>query len=188
MPTSLLLPGLAGVALSLCVGLIALALYARGQRRAGTGVLAVARAEAERIRTDALLEAETAKSQVLVDARIEALTLRDELDREIQRRREECERLERRTEERGRAQERKVEEIDNRERNLTKREETLAQRDQALRSREGEADRLAQEQRQKLERIAGLTAEDARREILQRVEDEARGQAAALVRDIKEQA
>ena len=40
----------------------------------------------------------------------------------------------------------------------------------------------------KLERIAGLTAEDARREILQRVEDEARTQAQALARDIKEQA
>ena len=61
-------------------------------------------------------------------------------------------------------------------------------REAALKAREGEADRLAQEQRRKLERIAGLTAEDARREVLQSVEDEARGQAAALARDIKEQA
>ena len=75
-----------------------------------------------------------------------------------------------------------------RERELDKREEALAQKELALRAREGEADRLAQEQRARLERIAGLTAEDARREILQRVEDEARGQAAALARDIKEQA
>jgi ribonuclease Y len=75
-----------------------------------------------------------------------------------------------------------------RERSLDKREETLGQKELALRAREGEADKLAQEQRARLERIAGLTAEDARREILQRVEDEARGQAAALVRDIKEQA
>ena len=89
MPMSLLLPGLAGVAVGLLLGLIALGLYARGQRHAATGVLAVARADAERIRTEAVREAETAKSQVLVDARIEALTLRDELDREVQRRREE---------------------------------------------------------------------------------------------------
>jgi ribonuclease Y len=47
---------------------------------------------------------------------------------------------------------------------------------------------MEQEQRIKLERIAGLTSEEARREILQHVEDEARGQAAALVRDIKDQA
>ena len=59
-----------------------------------------------------------------------------------------------------------------------RREEALAQRELDLRAREAEIDRLAQEQRGRLERIAGLTAEDARREILQRVEDEARTQAA----------
>ena len=106
----------------------------------------------------------------------------------MQRRREEWERLERRADERARAQERKVEELEGRDRALAKRDETLVQREQALRAREGEADRLAQEQRVKLERIAGLSAEDARREILQRVEDEARTQAQALARDIKEQA
>ena len=119
---------------------------------------------------------------------METLKLREDLDREIQRRREEWDRLERRAEERARAQERKLEEIEARERDAGHREEALTQREQALRGREGEADRLAQEQRVKLERIAGLTAEEARREILQRIEDEARGQAAALIRDIKEQA
>ncbi len=53
---------------------------------------------------------------------------------------------------------------------------------------EAEIARLVQEQRTKLERIAGLSAEEARREVLQKAEDEARGQAAALARDIKEQA
>src|SRR6185503_9546467 len=131
---------------------------------------------------------EAGKHEVTVAAKMEALKLREELDREAHRRREEWERLERRGEERSRAQERKLEEIETRERNAGHREEALTQREQALRNREGEADRLAQEQRAKLERIAGLTAEEARREILQRIEDEARGQAAALVREIKEQA
>ncbi|MGH7536085.1 MAG: ribonuclease Y, partial [Gemmatimonadales bacterium] len=116
------------------------------------------------------------------------LKLREDLDREVQRRREEWERLERRADERTRTQDRKMEEVEARDRGLGKREESLAQRELSLRAREGEADRLAQEQRTKLERIAGLTAEEARREILQRVEDEVRTQAAAMVRDIKEQA
>ena len=115
---------------------------------------------------------------MLVAAKMEALKQREDLDREGLRRREEWERLERRADERTRVQERKLEELEARDRALAKRDETLAQREQALRAREGEADRLAQEQRVKLERIAGLSAEDARREILQRVEDEARGQAA----------
>ena len=188
MPSSLLLPALVGVAAGLVVALVGLGVNARRQRTAATGILGTARSEAERIRTEAVRESEAAKAEVLVAAKMEALRHREELDREVQRRREEWERLERRADERTRAQERKLEELEARDRAFAKREETLAQRDQALRSREGEADRMAQEQRQKLERIAGLTAEDARREILQRVEDEARTQAQALARDIKEQA
>ncbi len=188
MPQSLLLPVLAGVAAGLVVAAVFVLFYVRAQRRSATSILATARADAERLRADALREAEAARSEVLVAAKMESLKLREELDREIQRRREEWERLERRAEERSRAQDRKLEEIDSRERSFGKREESLTGRENALRTREGEADRLAQEQRAKLERIAGLTAEDARREILQRVEDEARSSAAALVRDIKEQA
>jgi ribonucrease Y len=188
MPQNLLLPALIGVAAGLIVALVAMAISARRQRHGASGILAQARSEAERLRADAVRDGEAAKSEVLVAAKLEALKQREDLDREVQRRREEWERLERRADERSRAQERKLEETEGRERTLAKREETLTQREQAFRAREGEADRLAQEQRLKLERIAGLTAEDARREILQRVEDEARTQAQALARDIKEQA
>jgi ribonucrease Y len=188
MTQSLLLPMISGVAAGLATALIFIVLYTRNQRRSVTGMLSVARAEAERLRIEGQREAESAKSDLLVTAKMETLKLREELDREIQRRREEWERLERRADERARVQERKLEELESRERTAVHRDEDLKQRELALQGREGEADRLAQEQRLKLERIAGLTAEDARREILQRIEDEARGQAAALIRDIKEQA
>ncbi|HXS24404.1 MAG TPA: Rnase Y domain-containing protein, partial [Gemmatimonadales bacterium] len=188
MLQSLLLPLLAGVAAGLAAALVFILLYIQNQRRSATGIVSAARTDADRLRADGQRDAETAKSDLLLSAKMETLKLREELDREIQRRREEWERLERRADERARLQERKLEEIDSRERNAAHREETLTQREAALRAREGEADRLAQEQRVKLERIAGLTAEDAKREIMQRVEDEARGQAAALVRDIKDQA
>ncbi len=188
MLQSLLLPMLAGVAAGLAAALAFILLYTRNQRRSASGILGVARTEAERLRAEGLREAETAKSDLLVTAKMETLKLREELDREIQRRREEWERLERRAEERSRSHDRKLEEVEAREHTAAKREETLTQREQDLRNRAGEADRLAQEQRAKLERIAGLTADEARREIMQRIEDEARGQAAALVREIKEQA
>jgi ribonucrease Y len=187
MLQSFLLPLLA-VAAGFAAALIFILVYTRNQRRSATGILSVARQEADRVRADGQRDAESTKSDLLLTAKMETLKLREELDREIRRRREEWERLERRVDERGRLQERKLEEIEARERKTAQREETLNQREVSLKTREGEADRLAQEQRVKLERIAGLTAEDARKEILQRVEDEARGQAAALVREIKEQA
>ncbi len=188
MPELLLLPTLAGVAAGLAASLLFMLAYTRRQRRSATGILTTARADAERVKTESVREAEAARGEVLLAAKMETLKLREELDRELQRRRQEWERLDRRAEDRARAQDRKLEELDRREQGLAKREEALGQRELALRVREGEADRLAQEQRARLERIAGLTAEDARREILQRVEDEARTQAAALVREIKEQA
>ena len=188
MSQPLLLPVFAGVAAGLAVALVVILLYIRSQRRSATGILAAARGEAERLRDEAARQAESARAEAVVAAKMDTLKLREDVEREIQRRREEFERLEQRLEERARVQERRLEEIEARERGFTQRDETLGRREQALRAREGEADRMAQEQRAKLERIAGLTAEDARREILQRVEDEARTQAAALVRDIKEQA
>jgi ribonucrease Y len=188
MSQSLLLPTLAGVAAGLAVGLVFILLYRRSQRHAAGGVLATAQREAARLRADAARESEAARAETVLAAKMETLKLREDFDHEIQRKRDEWERVERRAEERSRGQDRKVEEMNARERSLDKREEGLAQKELGLRAREGEFDKLAQEQRAKLERIAGLTAEDARREILQRVEDEARGQAQALARDIKEQA
>ncbi len=183
-----LLAALIGVAAGVVSALAVVAVSLRRQRREATGILGSARADAERVRADAVRESEAARAEVLVAARMEALKQREDLEREGQRRREEWERLERRADERARQLERRLEELETRDRGLGTREETLGRREQTLRAREGEADRLAQEQRVKLERIAGLSTEDARREILQRVEDEARTQAQALARDIREQA
>src|SRR6476659_1216199 len=112
MLQSLLLPMLSGVAAGLAAALIFILLYTRNQRRTATGILSLARAEVDRLRTEGQREAESAKSDLLLSAKMETLKLREDLDREILRRREEWDRLERRAEERANAQERKLEEID----------------------------------------------------------------------------
>ena len=177
-----------GLAAGLIAAMIFMGVYTKRQRQAATGILAEAKADAERVRSDAARQADSLRAESALAAKELALKARDDADRELQRRREEFDRLERRTEERGRALDRKLEEVATRDREFTRREESCLKREEELRAREVAADRLAQEQRTKLERIAGLTADEARREILQRVEDEARSQASALARDIKEQA
>jgi len=179
---------IAGLSAGLAAALGFILLYTRNQRRSATSILATAQADADRLRGEASREGESSRAAAALAAKMEALKLREDADRDLARRREEFDRLERRIEDRGRTLDRKLEEAETRDRGFGRREETLAQRELALRTRETELDRLAQEQRARLERIAGLTADEARREILQRVEDEARGQASALARDIKEQA
>jgi len=92
MLQSLLLPMLSGVAAGLAAALIFILLYTRNQRRSATSILSLARAEIERLRSEGQREAESARSDLLLSGKMEALKLREELDREVQRRREEWER------------------------------------------------------------------------------------------------
>ena len=202
MPESFLLPALGGLLAGACAVLLPVLVLSIRRRRAGADLLSRARREAERVTREAEREtrdaeraaaegrraAETVRAEAAVAAREESLRLREALEQEHQRRREEWERRERRAEEQDRAHQRRGEELAGRARRLEEEEARVAGRDQVLAERHAEAEWLVGERRQALERAAGLSAEDARRELVQKVEDEARSAAAALARDIKEQA
>jgi ribonucrease Y len=181
-------PLLEGIVAGLIVAFAAFFVYNRIQRQSAGRTLTTAQAQAEQLVAQAAEKAEEARNQIVLEGKMEILRLREDLDREANRRREEWERFERRAEERDRSLELKVEEVRKQELGFGAREGAVLKREEGVRAREAEVDQLVQEQRQRLERIAGLAAEDARREVLQRAEDEARSQAQALARDIREQA
>jgi len=189
----------AGIGVAVLVALVVIFLFTRRQRNAATGIIATAESEASRLRSEAVRQVEAARLEASTQAQAQVQQLREaaerdaarrreELERDAARRREELEREERRAQEQGRGLDRKLEEVAQRDREFARREETLAAREEELRARDTVLAKLAQEQQARLERIAHLTAEEARREILQRAEDEARGQAAALAREIRESA
>jgi len=184
----ILLGLLEGLVAGLVVATVLFLLYSRTQRRSAARTLASARQEAEAMVTEAGAKAAEARNQMVLEGKMEILRLREDLDREAQRRREEWDRFERRAEERDRSLERKLEEVRKQESGFGARERAIAERDEAIRRREGEVEKLVAEQRQRLERVAGLSSEEARREVLQRAEDEVKSQAQALARDIREQA
>ncbi len=181
-------PLLEGLAAGLVAASVIFGIYSRLQRQSAARTLVAARKEAETLVSDAAAKAQEARNQIVLEGKMETLRLREDLDKEAQRRREEWDRFERRAEERDKSLERKLEEVRKQESGFGQRESTLAKREEAIRQREAESERSAGEVRQRLERIAGLTAEEARREVLQRAEDEARSAAQALARDIREQA
>jgi ribonucrease Y len=139
----------------------------RVERRAAEAAARAAAAESERLLTEA-------RQRVVLAAKEELLAAREAFEQEAQRRRHESERRERVLEQR-------VSGLEDRAKSLTQRGRGLDEREHALAAEELTA-------RARLERIAGLTAEDAKRELLRRLEDEARAEAAALARDLKEQA
>ncbi|MFZ5623692.1 MAG: ribonuclease Y [Gemmatimonadota bacterium] len=188
MSESFWLPLLEGVVAGLVVAVVTVITYSRIQRKNAAAIIDTARREAERISAEARRSAEAARETALLEGRMEVMRLREEAEREAQRRRGEVDRAERRAEERERAAQQRQASAEAAQRDLAAREDALARRAREVDGREAEIERLIAEQRARLERVAGLSIEEARRELLQRVEDEARSEAAALVREIKEQA
>ncbi|MGQ0702454.1 MAG: ribonuclease Y [Gemmatimonadales bacterium] len=188
MNPTVLLAGLGGLVAGVLVALVISRLYLRARRRDASTLIADAESKALATLNAAAHEGEQAKAAAVLEGKMEVLRHREEAERELVRRREETERAERRAEDRDRELARRNEQVAQQERTLGAKLESLAQKEGALNARESQIEERRQEQHARLERIAGLTTEEARRELLKRVEDESRAQAAALARDIREQA
>jgi len=139
----------------------------RGERRTAEAAARAAAAETERLLGEA-------RQRVVLAAKEELMQAREAFEEECARRRRDIERHEQLVEQR-------LGGLEERARGLELRGRALEDRDQALAVKELEA-------RTQLEQIAGLTAQEAKQELLRRLEDEARNEAAALARDLKEQA
>src|SRR4029453_10965586 len=112
MNQALLLPLLEGIMAGLIVVAGFLFVYNRFQKKVATGVLAEARAGAVRLRSDATQGVEHARAEAVLAAKMEAVQVREALEQELLRRREEVGRLERRIEERGQGLDRRQAETD----------------------------------------------------------------------------
>jgi ribonucrease Y len=144
--------------------------------------------EAARIRAAAAQEAETLRKAEVLAGKEAAFRAKEEWEREETRRREELERAERRLEEREEVLDRKFHLLDEKAAQQETRSEALAGREEAAEQKVREyADRVLQVQR-KLESLAGLNAEEARRQLMQEMEEQARAEAAQRIREVKEEA
>ncbi len=167
--------------IALIVGLVALPVgigigYAL-RRRAVANAVILAEQEANRL----LAEAEAKQKEILLQAKEETLELRNKLEAELRERRAEVQRLEQR--------------LAQREEHLDRKADQLEAREQRLKERESEVDRLhaeAQELRQRalaeVERVSGLTREEARAQLLAAIEQEVREEAARRAREIEREA
>ena len=140
-------------------------------------IVAAAEADADRIRMAAELAGREAAYQA-----------KEAWEREEARRREEIQELERRLDERRDSLDRKFDLLEQKEAQLEERDRELDARLSAVEQKAAEFERLTHEARSRLESLAGMTAEEAKRQLMQEIEDRARAEAANLAREIKEAA
>ena len=158
------------------------------ERRAAQRARQSAQDVADRLMADARKDAEAFRQSLISSGKEELTKARDTLETEVVRRRDEVVRSERRLEERERQLERKVDLTERREAELQSKLSSVGQLEQKVAGQEQELRGLVVEQRRRLEAVAGLSQADAKKELLRSIEDEARAEAAQLVRTLKEQA
>jgi ribonuclease Y len=149
---------------------------------------ATAEDEATRIRAGAEQEAESLRKAEVLAGKEEAFRAKDEWEREENRRRDEIERVERRLQEREESLDRKFHVLDEKAQAQDQRAEALGRREQAVDVRGQELTGRFAEVQHRLESLAGLTADEARRQLMHDIEEEARAAAAQRVREVKEEA
>lgn len=137
-----------------------------------------AQAEAARIKEEALRQAEAAKKEKLVEAKEEILKTKNESEREIRERRTEVQRLERRVMQKEETLDRKIE-------NLERKEADLQNRIKAAEEREAAAEEVRQRQLEVLQEISGMSVDEARESLLQKVETESRHEMAMKLSEIE---
>jgi ribonuclease Y len=161
---------------------------ATAERRRQAQAKATAEETSKRIISDAEREAENLRKSAVVAGKEELIKLRESFEQEIRGRRAEVEKEERRLGERETTLDRKFDVLDQRDKDLSRRASDFGRREKIVADREEELRKLVAEERQRLEQLAGMSAHDAKAELMRRLEEEAQADAANKLREIRERA
>jgi len=137
--------------------------------------------KAREIIDEALKAAETKKREAQLETKEESIRVKNELDKEIKERRAEAQRYERRVQQKEENIEKKADAIEKKEASLAAREERLAKQRE-------EVSKLNEQRLQELERISGLTSEQAKEYLLKIVEDEVKHESAVMIKEMETRA
>lgn len=136
---------------------------------------------ARKIIDDALKSAEDTKREKLLEAKEESLKTKNDLEKEVRERRAEVQRSERRVQQ-------KEENVEKRSETIERREQSLNSREESLNKKSVEIQRLNEERVQELEKISGLTADQAKEYLLKIVEDDVKHESAVMIKNVEAEA
>jgi ribonuclease Y len=140
-------------------------------------ILEDARKDADRIKKDSLMEAKDLVYQTKAEA-----------EKDLRERRSEINHLDKRLRQKEESLERKSEQIEKREHDLSKREKEQVSKERSINDRESHYNKLIKDQTQMLEKISGLSTQDAKQLLLSKTEEEIRFETAKLIKKIEDEA
>ena len=147
-----------------------------------------AEAEASKIVATAEREAETKRKEAVLEVKDKLYQARADFEKENREKRQELQNQERRLTQKEENLEKKVDLVEKRESDVVRRERELTTREKAAVEKEERFDKGLREQRQMLEKIANMTGEEAKRQLIVSMEDEAKHEAGKTIKRIEDEA
>ncbi|HSS77257.1 MAG TPA: Rnase Y domain-containing protein, partial [Thermoanaerobaculia bacterium] len=160
----------------------------RSIRQDGQRIREQAKLEAAKVVEDAQRQGEAQMREAEVAAREKLLQARSEFEKISRKQRAELEAQERRLTQKQDGIDKKGDELARRDKELNQLDRSLTSREKQAEKQEAELERMFEEERGKLEQIAGLTAQQAREELVRMMEDDAKIEAAHIVKRIEDEA
>jgi len=175
------MPVWASIVIALVVGVICLGIGYFIRKSLAEAKISSAEVAAAQIKENAIKEAEALRKETVLEAKDEVHKLRTEAEKDIRERRNEILRQERRLLQ-------KEESLDKKLESLERKEEQIANKEKRIEETQNQINELYKKQIMELERISGLTMEEAKNMILSNVEQEVRHEAAQMIKEIEQQA
>ena len=151
------------------------------RKNIGEKTIGSAEQKAKNLILDAEKKSETIKKEITLEAKEEAHRMRNDVEREVRERRAEIQRSERRLIQKEESVDRKLE-------NIEKREESITKHENQIQEKKKELDNFVAKQVEELEKISGLTADEAKALLLEEIEKDVRHDASLMIKDIESKA
>lgn len=156
--------------------------------RIGDKSVSRAREDAKRIVSEAGKEAAIQRKEAVLEAREEFLKVKSEFEREASVKRREQENIDKKLAERDTGLQKKIDFLDSREKELTNRETSQQSREKGIAVREQDLERVISNQNEKLQKIAQMTPDDAKKQLMENMYSQAKLESAAYVKEIRDKA
>ena len=172
---------LIGVVSAIIVGVGAFFLGIAYRKRIAEAQIGSAEEKARTVIDDAIKSAEAKKRELMLESKEENIRAKNEIEQEVRERRNELQLLERRLIQ-------KEETLDKRASNFEDKEESLTKKSKKIEDLKLAIEKIEEDQLTELERIAGLTSDEAKSHLLGIIEDEVKHESAILIKEIQENA
>ncbi len=175
---------LASVVAGIVVGLIMSLIYRNALKTQRDSI----NNEKKKIIDETLKEAESIKKEASLEAKDIVYQAKTEAEKELRERKTELNHLEKRLRQKEESIERKFDIIDKREHDLGRREKEYSGKERSQQEKENRYNQLLKDQTATLEKLSGITSEEAKQEILRRTEEESKFEVAKLIKRIEDEA